>query len=86
MSRKFILLPLLLVPALSGCIASMAADVITAPIKVVSKTADVLTTSQSEADRNRGREIRKQEEREAKEAKKRAKEERKAAEEDSRGD
>jgi hypothetical protein len=47
----------------SGCIARMAADVVTAPVKVVSKTADVLTTSQSEADEKRGRAIRKEEER-----------------------
>lgn len=47
----------------SGCIARMAADVVTAPVKVVSKTADILTTSQSEADEKRGREVRKEEER-----------------------
>ncbi|MVZ96686.1 hypothetical protein EUU23_03065 [Sphingorhabdus sp. IMCC26285] len=47
---------------LSGCVASVVADVVTAPVKIVSKTADVLTTSQSEADENRGREIRKREE------------------------
>ena len=52
-------LPLLL----GGCVASVVADVVTAPIKVASKTADVLTTSQSEADEKRGREIRKREER-----------------------
>jgi predicted Holliday junction resolvase-like endonuclease len=48
---------------LSGCLARMAADVVTAPVKVVSKTADVLTTSQSESDEKRGRAIRKEEER-----------------------
>ena len=48
---------------LSGCLARLAADVVTAPVKVVSKTADVLTTSQSEADEKRGRDVRKQEER-----------------------
>jgi hypothetical protein len=47
----------------NGCIARMAADVVTAPVKVVSKTADVLTTSQSEADEKRGRAVRKEEER-----------------------
>ena len=46
---------------LSGCV-SLVSDVVTAPIKIVSKTADVLTTSQSEADENRGREMRKREE------------------------
>jgi hypothetical protein len=52
--------------ALQGCVASMAAKVVTAPIKVAGKTVDTLTTSQAEADRNRGREMRKQEERDAK--------------------
>jgi hypothetical protein len=40
----------------------MVSNVVTAPIKVVSKTADVLTTSQSESDEKRGRELRKREE------------------------
>ena len=48
---------------LSGCVTSIVKEVVTAPIKVVSKTADVLTTSRSEADQKRGRDIRKQEER-----------------------
>lgn len=47
---------------LQGCIASVVSDVVTAPVKIVSKTADVLTTSQSESDEKRGREIRKREE------------------------
>lgn len=47
---------------LQGCVASMVADVVTAPIKVVSKTADLMTTSQSEADEKRGRDMRKREE------------------------
>ena len=42
--------------------ASLVGDVITAPVKIVSKTADVLTTSQSESDEKRGRELRKREE------------------------
>jgi hypothetical protein len=48
---------------LPGCVASVVKDVVTAPIKIVSKTADVMTTSQSEADEKRGREMRKREER-----------------------
>ena len=51
---------------LGGCL-STAGKIITAPVKAASWTVDKATTSQSEADRNRGREIRKQEEREAKE-------------------
>ncbi|NNC73390.1 MAG: hypothetical protein HKN78_11025 [Sphingomonadaceae bacterium] len=48
---------------LSGCIARTAASVVTAPFKVVGQAADWATTSQDEADRNRGREIRAEEER-----------------------
>jgi hypothetical protein len=48
----------------SGCttIASTAVDVVTLPVKVVSKGVDAATTSQSEADEKRGRELRKAEE------------------------
>ena len=40
--RPFIFLPLVFL--LPGCVASVVGDVVTAPIKVVSKTADVMTT------------------------------------------
>lgn len=49
--------------ALSGCLAKTALDVVTAPVKVASKAVDLATTSQSEADEKRGRELRKREER-----------------------
>lgn len=62
-------LPLLL----GGCITSVVKEVVTAPIKVVSKTADVLTTSQSESDEARGRELRKREEKLGKLSRKRDK-------------
>jgi hypothetical protein len=65
---KFALLALPLLAC--GCV-SLVKDVVTAPVKVVSKTADVLTTSQSEADEKRGRELRKHEERLGKIARKR---------------
>ena len=58
----------LLVPAaalcLNGCttIAKTAVDVATMPVKAVSKGADLMTTSQSEADEKRGRQMRKAEE------------------------
>ena len=65
-----LLAPLLL----GGCLVRTAADVATAPVKAVGWTADKLTTSQSEADEKRGRELRKQEARDRKEAKRRAKE------------
>ncbi len=51
---------------LPGCVSTVG-KIVTAPVKVVGKGADWATTSQDEADRNRGREIRKQEERERRE-------------------
>ena len=62
MKRMFILLISL---ALGGCVTSIAKtafDVVTLPVKIVSAGVDAATTSQSEADENRGREIRKTEE------------------------
>jgi len=74
--------------ALSGCVvatvAETAVDVATLPVKVVSKSVDLATTSQSEADEKRGRELRKAEEkagREAREAEKSRRKTCKAAEE-----
>ncbi|MEM7665396.1 MAG: hypothetical protein AAF250_06025 [Pseudomonadota bacterium] len=55
-------LALLVGLALSGCLARAAVDVVTAPVKVGSKAVDLATTSQSEADEKRGRELRKREE------------------------
>ena len=60
--------------ALGGCLARTAVDVATMPVKAVGWTADKLTTSQSEADEKRGRELRKADEGRAKEEKRRAKE------------
>lgn len=48
---------------LSGCVARAVADVVTAPVRIAGKAVDLATTSQSEADEKRGREIRKREER-----------------------
>ena len=48
---------------LSGCLAKTALDVVTLPVKVASKGVDLATTSQSEADQKRGKEIRQREER-----------------------
>ncbi|WP_380872632.1 hypothetical protein ACFB49_35500 [Sphingomonas sp. DBB INV C78] len=76
---------ILIIPAallLSGCIARTAVDIVTLPVKAVGAGVDAMTTSQEEADRNRGREIRKQEEREAKERKKAEKEARRQARQD----
>jgi hypothetical protein len=57
-----ILLPALLGGCVVGTVASTAVDVVTLPVKVASAGVDAVTTSQSEADENRGRELRKQEE------------------------
>lgn len=63
--------PVLLLPlALCGCVAQVAADVVTAPFKVAGAVIDATTTSQSEADEKRGREMRKAEERQRKADKK----------------
>jgi predicted Holliday junction resolvase-like endonuclease len=51
---------------LPGCLAKAVVDVATAPVKAVSKGVDLATTSQSEADEKRGREIRRREQRLAK--------------------
>ena len=47
---------------ISGCVVRTAADIVTAPVKVVSAGVDAATTSQSEADEKRGRELRRAEE------------------------
>jgi len=50
---------------LTGCVvevARTAVDIVTLPVKVVAKGVDLATTSQSEADENRGRALRKAEE------------------------
>ncbi len=76
------ILPVILLPTLlCGCVAQVAADVVTAPFKVAGAVIDATTTSQSEADEKRGREMRKAEERQRKADKKAAKEARKQAEE-----
>lgn len=60
--RSVILIPLATM-MLTGCIARTALSVATAPVRVVGKTVDVMTTSQSEADENRGRAMRKRDKR-----------------------
>lgn len=78
--RVAILLSSLL--ALTGCttVASTAVSVVTLPVKAVSKGVDLATTSQSEADEKRGRELRKAEEQAGREAREREKACRKASE------
>lgn len=48
---------------LSGCLAKTIVDVATLPVRAAGKAVDLATTSQSESDENRGRELRRREER-----------------------
>ncbi len=62
--RKYFSISVLCGAALlvSGCVSTVAGaavDVATLPVKVVSKGFDLATTSQSEADEKRGKELRK---------------------------
>ncbi len=63
MSNRLIFLAPLAALALSGCLAKTAFDVVTAPVRIAGKAVDLATTSQDEADQNRGRELRRREER-----------------------
>lgn len=63
--KTLVLLPIFAI-ALTGCVSTVK-SVVTAPFKVVGQTADWATTSQDEADRNRGRADRKAEKRAMKE-------------------
>ena len=56
------ILPGLLAGCVVGTVAKTAVDVATLPVKVVSAGVDAATTSQSEADEKRGRELRKADE------------------------
>lgn len=51
------------IPMLGGCVAKTLVDVATLPVRAGSKAVDLATTSQSEADEKRGRELRRREER-----------------------
>jgi hypothetical protein len=59
--RPALLLALVLPLTLCGCLAKTVVDVATAPVKVASKGVDMATTSQSEADEKRGRQLRQRE-------------------------
>jgi hypothetical protein len=75
---RIVAAPLLLL-SLGGCVAQAAVELVTLPVKVVSAGVDLATTSQAEADRKRGREIRKAEERAGREARRAERERRRAA-------
>ena len=59
---RALIIALLAAPALAGCVSTVK-SVVTAPVKAVGQVADWSTTSQDEADRNRGRAMRAREER-----------------------
>jgi hypothetical protein len=61
---------------LPGCIARTAANIVTLPVRAGGQVVDWTTTSQEESDRNYGRQMRKQEARDARERKKQAEERR----------
>ena len=58
MPRPLLFLAPLAALSLSGCL-STATSIVTAPVRVGAKAVDMATTSQSEADENRGRAMRK---------------------------
>ena len=66
-SLAALVLPLVLGGCVVGTIAKTAVDVVTLPVKVASAGVDAVTTSQSEADQKRGRELRKADEQRARE-------------------
>ena len=68
--RKSVIAVVALLPLLvGGCLAKTVVNVATLPVRATSKAVDWTTTSQSEADRNYGRKMRKQEAREGRELK-----------------
>jgi len=80
--RRSLLAAIALLPLVAGGCVRTVAGVVTAPVKVVSKTADWATTSQDEADRNAGRRLRKEDEKRAREERKARREEEKRRERD----
>lgn len=64
-------LPVLaILPLMTGGCISTATSIVKAPFQVAGKAVDWTTTSQEESDRNYGRKMRKQEEREGRERRK----------------
>lgn len=58
---RLVILGMMAAPLLGGCVGAVK-SVVTAPVKAVGQVADWTTTSQDEADRNRGRALREREE------------------------
>lgn len=63
MRAPHLVLLILAVPALQGCVAKAVASVVTLPVRAAEAGFDAATTTQTEADEDRGRAIRKREER-----------------------
>lgn len=62
-SSSALILPFFAPMMLGGCaVAETAANIVMAPVHVVSKGADLLTTSEEEEDRNRGKAMRERDE------------------------
>lgn len=76
MASKLLWIAPVILLALPGCIAKTAANIVTLPVRAGSQAVDWTTTSQDEADRNYGRQMREQEARDGKAQKKAAKERR----------
>lgn len=64
--------------------ACTVTDIVAAPVKVVSKTVDVLTVSQEESDQKRGKRLREHEERMGKLERERAKQDQKCVKGDAK--
>lgn len=76
MANRLILPLIIAFPLLAGgCVAKTVVDVVTLPVKATAQAADWATTSQDEADRNYGREMRKKEEKEGRALRKKQKQE-----------
>ena len=58
---RVVLLSVACLGLLGGCVSTVA-SVVTAPVRVAGKAVDLATTSQSEADEKRGRQLREREE------------------------
>ena len=56
--RSALFLPVIIL-ALAGCGVGSVINVVTAPVRLTGKAVDLATTSQSEADQNLGRKMRK---------------------------
>ena len=62
--RRVLIAAAAALPLMTGGCVSTVTSIVTAPVKVASKAVDWTTTSQSESDRNYGKRMRQQEERE----------------------